>query len=178
MAITMQCDKEAQGAYPAKYTKDVWLQDTYQGCVIRTWERNGYDDSDFLALVWDEQEQKAFSIEYASTRGWSYCNGATVDATAEVIAKADAYLAKKKAEADAALREKQILEGDIVRLSLKAGKNRDRDGQEGRVFWQGSNRFSQSKWPETRYGVEFSDGVKLFFSARNVTKVRTVLEAA
>lgn len=178
MAITMQCDKDAQGAYPAKYTKDVWLQDTYQGCVVRTYERNWYDDSDFYATVWDEANQKTEEVMYASTRGWTYCNGATVDASDEVKAKARAYISAKEAAAAAALREKQILEGDIVCLSLKAGKNKDRDGQEGRVFWQGPNRFSQSKWPETRYGVEFADGAKLFFSQRNVTKVRTVLEAA
>lgn len=72
----------------SKVTWDV----TYEGCVLQTFERNGWDDSDFYAIVWDEAEQCIKDICYATTRGWTYANHAVVDATPEVIAKAQAYL--------------------------------------------------------------------------------------
>lgn len=61
---------------------------TYEGAVIATYERNGYDDSDFMALVWDEGRQAVIHVQYATTRGWTYGNSATVDATDDVLAKA------------------------------------------------------------------------------------------
>jgi len=64
---------------------------SYVGAVLETYERNGYDDSDFYAIVWDEAEQCTKSIEYASTRGWTYLNSAVVDATDEVKEKAHAH---------------------------------------------------------------------------------------
>jgi hypothetical protein len=64
---------------------------TYENCVLELYERNGSSDSDFIAIVWDEEHQETREVEYATTRGWTYLNGATVDATPEVRAKADAY---------------------------------------------------------------------------------------
>lgn len=57
----------------------------YAGAVLQTYERNGSDDSDFIAIVWDAESRAFRHIEYASTRGWSYANGAKVDATPDVI---------------------------------------------------------------------------------------------
>lgn len=65
---------------------------TYEGAVLRLRERNGYDDSDFYALVWDEEQQATREIMYATTRGWTYHNGANIDATHEVIEKAVAHM--------------------------------------------------------------------------------------
>lgn len=65
---------------------------TYEGAVLRLRERNGYDDSDFYALVWDEEQQATREIMYATTRGWTYHNGASIDATHDVIEKAVAYM--------------------------------------------------------------------------------------
>lgn len=100
MSIIMQCDKNAPGAtdvsaqhgYPAG---QVIVRTSHAGCVLDKWERNGYDDSDFFALVWNEETQATEVIEYATTRGWTYANGATIDATPEVIAKANAYKIKQ-----------------------------------------------------------------------------------
>lgn len=69
------------------YMMPLVMETSYVGCVISTHERNGYDDSDFYAVVWDEATQSSKTIEYASTRGWSYPNGAVVDATPEVLEK-------------------------------------------------------------------------------------------
>lgn len=67
------------------------LDVTYEGAVLDMTERNGYDDSDFYAVVWDEAEGRVKSIQYATTRGWTYCNGASIDATPEVQEKAAAW---------------------------------------------------------------------------------------
>jgi hypothetical protein len=70
----------------------IWLYDTHVGLCLSDRERNGYDDSDFLMTVWDEETQQTKEIEYASTRGWSYpCYGSRPDATPEVCEKANAY---------------------------------------------------------------------------------------
>lgn len=69
------------GVEPGKYS----LVTMGTGRVLFTYERNGYDDSDFYAVyVNDAGEVK--TMEYASTRGWTYANGAVADATPEVQA--------------------------------------------------------------------------------------------
>ena len=40
----------------------------YEGCVLDTWEHNGYHDSDWYALVWDRDAQELKQIEYDTTR--------------------------------------------------------------------------------------------------------------
>lgn len=65
---------------------------THVGLVLSLGEDNGYDDSDFWAIVWDPQKGQTERITYASTRGWTYDLGASIDATDEVKA---AYAAKQ-----------------------------------------------------------------------------------
>jgi len=99
MAITMECSKDATGAKDVSkdhgYPEGKIVVRTFaEGCVLDTWERNGYDDSDFYALIWNEEKQCVESVEYATTRGWTYANGATIDATPEVQAKAREHYVK------------------------------------------------------------------------------------
>lgn len=63
----------------------------YEGCVIDQWEENRYDDSDFGALVWDEEKQAIRTEYYASTRfaGGGYCE---IDYTPETMTKALEYV--------------------------------------------------------------------------------------
>lgn len=103
MSITMMCREDAPGAVEvteqwknscAEEHRDkfrLWVRTFAQGCVISLRERNGYDDSDFFATYWDEESQSFQEIEYATTRGWSYPNNATVDATPEVLARWEAH---------------------------------------------------------------------------------------
>jgi len=65
---------------------------TYVDCVIDTFERNMYDDSDFMAIVLDKEEGKVKVVQYATTRGWTYHNHCAIDATPEVIAAAEAIM--------------------------------------------------------------------------------------
>lgn len=64
---------------------------SYVDRVLSRHERNGYDDSDFYALVWDAATQSVKSVDYASTRGWTYHNHAIIDAPAEIVTLAAAY---------------------------------------------------------------------------------------
>lgn len=65
----------------------LFMEETFVGCVLSLREANFHDDSDFYARVWDETIQAPREVQYATTRGWSYPNHATVDATPEVLAK-------------------------------------------------------------------------------------------
>ena len=57
---------------------------------METYEENGYHDSDFYAVVWDDEQNCLLHKQYATTRFYSNGFGAEVDATSEVIAKATA----------------------------------------------------------------------------------------
>lgn len=70
----------------------LYMQISYEGCVLDTGEMNWYDDSDFYAVVWSEEKQAVIRVTYGSTRGWSYSNHAEVDATDEVRVKATKWL--------------------------------------------------------------------------------------
>lgn len=63
---------------------------SYQGAVLATRERNGYDDSDFYAVVWDGE--KLLTVTYGTTRFWTYPNHAEPDATPEVLEAVRAWL--------------------------------------------------------------------------------------
>lgn len=63
-----------------------FLYETDHGCCIKEEERNGYDDSDFMMLVWNPETKSASWICFATTRGWSYpCYASRPDATPEVL---------------------------------------------------------------------------------------------
>lgn len=72
--------KDANGRYTV-------INETFVGCVLDTYEVNGYDDSDWYAIVWDESTQSVHLEQYDTTRGVMY-GSATVDATPDVIEKA------------------------------------------------------------------------------------------
>lgn len=61
----------------------VAVETKYVGRVLSTYERNFAGDSDFYAAVINE-DFSIEHIEYASTRGWSYCNYAEIDASIEL----------------------------------------------------------------------------------------------
>ncbi len=114
---------------------------TYEGCVLRTGEHNYYDDSDFYAMVWDRETQSVKKVIYATTRGWTYHNGAKVDATAEVRELAETWEANRlfglfydemKAEKLAALKE--LAQGVEVRSLTTRGKNKGVVGTVVRVM--------------------------------------------
>jgi hypothetical protein len=63
------------------------VKSLYEGCVVENRERNRYDDSDFYAIVWDEEQKKFIPVDYGSTRYWSHQTGCVVDASEELMAR-------------------------------------------------------------------------------------------
>lgn len=95
MAILENCNADTPGAY-ALIQRDgagwknavcpnAYVRETHHGLVLGTGERNGYDDSDFTATVWNEDKQDVEVIVYATTRYPTYHLYARVDASAEVM---------------------------------------------------------------------------------------------
>lgn len=102
MAIHMMTSDKTLGVETVYQGTTVWMATSHEGLVLSTGEHNWHDDSDFYAIVWDEAAGEPTKIIYASTRGWTYPNGASVDATPEIRAKAQAWYAARAAERQAA----------------------------------------------------------------------------
>lgn len=133
---------------------------TYEGCVIQTFERNGSWDSDFFAIVWDEEAQAVRQVEYATTRFWTYANSATVDITPENLAKAQVWKREQMLR-DAKLRDRAEarnvhVEGRAVRiLPTASGRDRRSKGEvipQGTVAYVAASVVDPYRTPTYRYG--------------------------
>lgn len=146
--------------------------ESFKGCVLETRERNYRDDSDFYAVVWSEEKQAVTEVEYATTRGWTYNNSATVDATPEVLVKAGEWAVKRAFEslklADKAQAAKPA-KGKVV--TVVRGRKVPQ-GTTGEVIWIGAGKaysWSQAKWgvPQ-RVGIKDATGTVHWTAATNV----------
>lgn len=140
----------------------------YKGAVLATYERNGYHDSDFFAVAWNQESQAVIGFEYGTTR---FGNGgyADVDATPEVIELAKQYksLVQTKHENELqALRNKLMATGITVQVKLSRGKNKHLNGALGTVFWVGNGYAKHS----IRVGVEVS-GERIFLDSKNLLAI-------
>lgn len=102
-----------------RHREPLYMETSFVGAVLSCRERNGYDDSDFFALVWDDIKSEAYEIEYGTTRAWTYPNNATVDATPETIAKYNAWLREvwfNLAKQDDIKASKQPIRGRVCRV--------------------------------------------------------------
>jgi len=137
----------------------------YEGCVLQTYERNGYDDSDFMAIVYDAATDSIREVCYATTRGWTYANGAVVDALPNIVDRAqhivyEAKVAAVRAAYYAEARKPAI--GKAVKVTAtKTGKDRKIKGEvvpagtTGVVFWIGPDRYD---YYATRIGIQLDEG--------------------
>lgn len=106
--INMFSNKEAEypegtycvlGAEDSGFTKQhpLILGETYVGKCIRDYERNGYDDSDFFMVVWEDAANCPRTIQFATTRFWSYpCMRSYVDASPEIMEKYAVWCEREK----------------------------------------------------------------------------------
>lgn len=140
-------------------TEPLYMHTTYRGCVLNTYERNGSSDSDFYASVWDDETGTIKSIEYATTRGWSYPNGATVDATNEVKAKANAYL-KVQSKITWDRQNETEAKTPAKGKTLRVFKGRKvKIGTVGECFWYGKGKkFNPSRWARASMRVGLKVG--------------------
>lgn len=149
---------------------------SFEGAVLATRERNMHDDSDFYAVVWDDEAGAIRDIEYATTRYATYGNTAQADATDEVKAKARKYLADwtyKQLLIDEARKAETVELGKTVRVVK--GTKKIAAGVEAVVAWRGINQFD-SAWTQ-RYGTRTYrigldvNGERVFLPEANVEVV-------
>lgn len=142
----------------------------YAGCVLRTYEKNGYDDSDWYAVCWDQEKKAVVDIKYDTTRAGGG-GSAVVDATDDVIRQAYRYywslgrsFFDTRSNPDEA---KRIRVGDAVKV---VRGRKIKKGSEGGVFWVGTRKNLYTYRNENRVGVEI-DGERVFLPAEYVEVV-------
>ena len=126
----------------------------YEGCVLDWYEHNGYDDSDWYAICWNEEKQTIDKVLFDTTR--CACSGrAEIDATPEVLRKVYHYWKTLgKSLFDGRTNRMQAMKihvGDTVRVI--AGR-KFKKGSVGKVFWCGTCRNPYSGCTEERIGIE------------------------
>lgn len=144
----------------------------FTGCVLGVTENNGYHDSDFFAIVWDEEQGCVRTIEDGTTRAYAPSKYSRADATEEVVAKARAWWSKeigpKRAYEAIKARESYVNVGSKVQVvnGRKVSK-----GTIGEVFWRGKDAFNRHAY---RIGIKLDDGSKVFVALSNVLKLNVL----
>lgn len=142
---------------PRGHLDIIETKESYVGRVLETYEENGYHDSDFYAVVWDDETESIIHKQYATTRFYSNGYGAKIDATPEVIAKATAErkarFLKSAIEKDEET-AKTVAKGKMVEIN-RGRKNR---GIIGEVFWVGNpEKFSYYSKEHRSVGIKLDD---------------------
>lgn len=132
-------------------------KETYVGRVLETYEENGYNDSDFYAIVWDDETNSLIHKQFATTRFYSNGYGAKIDATPEIIEKATAErktrFLKSAIEKDEET-AKTVAKGKMVEIN-RGRKNR---GIIGEVFWVGNpDKFSYYAKEHRSVGIKLDN---------------------
>ena len=132
-------------------------KETYVGRVLETYEENGYNDSDFYAVVWDDETNSLIHTQFATTRFYSNGYGAKIDATPEIVEKATAERKNrflKSAIENDEEKAKTITKGKMVEIN-RGRKNR---GIIGEVFWVGNpEKFSYYAKEHRSVGIKLDD---------------------
>lgn len=146
----------------------VGVDETYVGCVLGTREMNGYDDSDFYAIVWDAALGAMREVQYASTR-FAGGGSAGVDATPAVRAAA-ALWARGWAIADALdLAATEARDPRVIGRDVVVTGGRKHVGKVGRVFWSQEKRSRHGTWSYGwRLGLHTADGETVWIDADKV----------
>jgi hypothetical protein len=162
--------------HPCCVVEPLYMHTTHHGLVLGEGEYNGYDDSDFYAEVWNPDTRRVERITYATTRGWSYPNHCTVDATPETLAAVAAWreeiLAARRESARKNAEERQraadAVEAERLRvLALKGRRVTVGKGKRaftGDLFWVGVSRSGDS----VRIGVKNTAGAVKWCASTSV----------
>lgn len=178
MAVTRFVHDKSEPAVPGWPDIHGHSESSYVGAVLSLREMNGYDDSDFYASVWDEAEGRVKEVEYASTRGWTYLNGASIDATPEVRAKAAAWYAARRLEALKAEAAEKARTPAVGKLAKVVRGRKVAKGTEGTIIWVGEGkyygpipRYRSAAWSTKgalRVGLKDAAGTVHWTAASNV----------
>ena len=182
MSVWMQVSKKEESDATTRFCgQEVFLKEYHKGLVVDLKERNWHDDSDFIAVIWDAEKKAPFEIEYATTRAWTYANGAQVDASPEVMAEYQAHLARL-AEASRKAAEEARMKDPVQGKRVKVVGGRKHLGKEGVIFWRGVNQFrtyyrngyNRPEAPHNqRVGILMESGEKFFVP---LPQVEVILE--
>lgn len=144
----------------------LYTYETHNGLCLYDYERNYYDDSDFMMVVWNLEKNEPEHKMFATTRGWSYPSySSRPDATPEIQEKFAAWKEVKRIEELAAKAAKEAAtprKGKTIRV---ARGRKVPIGTVGVVFWVGSNRFGEA------VGFKDEAGTAMFTSLKNVEVV-------
>ena len=142
---------------PRGHLDIIETKESYVGRVLETYEENGYHDSDFYAVVWDDETESIIHKQYATTRFYSNGYGAKVDATPEVIAKATAERKARFLESAIEADEetaKTVAKGKMVEIN----RGRKKRGVIGEVFWVGNpEKFSYYAKEHRSVGIKLNN---------------------
>ena len=156
-------------------TTNVWIYETHHGLCLSEREYNGRDDSDFYMTVWNPETKQPESIQFATTRGWSYpCLGSRVDATPEVVAEWRQYQENQRVQAEKTYKER-LAKMPTVHKTVKVVAGRKIPvGTEGRVFWS-NVKFKTDKvlgilflGYQGRVGIETAQGLRVFVDVEKI----------
>lgn len=161
-----ECDENCKPYGP------LYLRTTHVGMVVKVFERNGYNDSDFCAVVYFPATDSFGEVEYGTTRFWTYPNHAEVDAS-EALQKlyADRELDRRRKEYEAAAERKAMEPAKGKRAKVSGGRKVP-IGTEGTLTWVGPDRYSRYR---TRVGLKTDNGTVHWLDAEHIT---VMLESA
>jgi hypothetical protein len=150
--LTAECTDKG-----CSFREPLYMATTHVGLVLSTGEHNGYDDSDFYAIVWNPVEKKTEKIQYATTRGWTYPNSATVDATPEVCAEYEAWVAHQQVEAQIRRQSREV-RVPRVGTTVKVVKGRKVPvGTLATVVWFGEDQYYRGSRYANPHAAAFMD---------------------
>lgn len=150
---------ECIGKCPRDYSPCEGRQESYVGHVLGKREANGYDDSDFYATVWNGE--RLTEVIYASTRGWTYHNGAVVDATPEIKAAALAWYRERLTALRIESAKHEATQPKVGRrVHTIKGKP-----VTGEVRWLGVDKYKSTRYITVmRVGIRVQGDSKLHFT--------------
>ena len=168
-----QDTRTMETAIAASTPKCDYYDRDFTGCVLGVTENNGYHDSDFFAIVWDNEQNCVRTIEDGTTRAYAPPKYHRPDASIEVLEKARAWWASEvgPAKALSVLRDRAsaIEVGSIVKVvkGRKVAK-----GTVGTVTWKGEDRFASNRYTKAyRVGIKVDGEGTVFTSMSNVLKL-------
>ncbi len=152
------------------------------------YERNGYDDSDFHVVFWDDIAGEVKNVQYASTRyggGWGWQSELIRDIPADVFGRIRADIYSKALAALTRAEMARVMEPQpeslghgarvrFLKTSRKGCKTPFTVGEVGECFWQGwygtfyRNGYNQRTRHNGRLGVRMTDGRTVWCAMESV----------
>lgn len=141
----------------------------FNGYVLGITERNGYHDSDFYAIVWDDEQGCVRTIEDGTTRFHAPSKYRGCDASVEVKEKARAWWAEKVGPKQAYATLKGRAAAIDVGCEVEVFKGRKvSKGTKGEVVWKGKDAYNRNGY---RIGIRLMDGTRVYTAMDNVFKL-------